>query len=795
MSEEKFVYTACPGWGDHDYCALKTIVKDGKIDHCERIIYSEPEELDGHICQKGCLAARMPYDPARIQYPMKRVGERGEGKWERISWDQALDEIAEKLIEIRDKYGPQSVAAWELPAGVPAASGVRSGVMRRFLNLYGVTNMQASIGLDNGPSYTEFYLMNTMYPHVVYDPQNIIGTDLIYVWGCNPIENQMRCAQNLVRAREAGAKIVDIGLIFDGTAGFADEFVGVKPGSDGHLAMAFIDYAIKNDYCDFPYLLDKTNVAYLVRDDNGMLAQDAEGNYLVFDADAQAITPVAPVRGAYSSANIAFTGHYEYDGVGVTPAFQLLKDRAAEFSAEAVADYVGLSATKIEALAEEWFSAEKAYIISGLGLRYANANETYRMFNLLGLLTGRLGKPQSGVIESLMLMGYPVAVNDIGVACPEGPYNVKSKSVRMHDWFKDAESDDSPYHAFLAIDGNPVHQQPDRQRWLNILSKMDLVVDFDVWLTDTGELADYVLPELMSFERKDLVVAACYNHIVLQEPAIEPQVDAIDFVDLFSGLGKRLGFGEYFDKTVEDYIDMYLDVDFYPPISTIEPKVTCERLEKEKMVRINVPAVPKYDPWLLDGDAPYGTPTGRLEIYAERLAEQGVALTKPLEPRVLGKSEEYPFQFFSGRQRFFMQSSYTDDPINIELSGGEPATRINPKDARALGLEDGDIVEVYSDTGHVVTKLDIDECVPAGTVHVWFGWRKRQFIEGTYAEVATPCAGELSVGPIEDKWYADYIAAGNSDNPLIDFLVTEAGSTDMYWDSVCNIRKYEPKEA
>ena len=99
---ESFVYTACPGWGDHDYCALKTIVKDGKIVRMEKVDYTGPEADEGHICQKGCLVGRQPYDPKRLKKPLKRVGERGEGKWEEISWDQALDEIGEKLCQIRD---------------------------------------------------------------------------------------------------------------------------------------------------------------------------------------------------------------------------------------------------------------------------------------------------------------------------------------------------------------------------------------------------------------------------------------------------------------------------------------------------------------------------------------------------------------------------------------------------------------------------------------------------------------------------------------------------------------------
>lgn len=95
---------------------------------------------------------------------------------------------------------------------------------------------------------------------------------------------------------------------------------------------------------------------------------------------------------------------------------------------------------------------------------------------------------------------------------------MKSVPVRMAQWFAAAEADDSPYKALIVCSGNPVHQQPDRQRWLDVVKDMELVVDYDVWLTDTGEIADYVLPDLMSFEREDLITGACYNHVILQEP-------------------------------------------------------------------------------------------------------------------------------------------------------------------------------------------------------------------------------------------------------------------------------------
>ena len=790
---ESFVYSACPGWGDHDYCAIKTIVKDGKIERTERIIYSDPEATEGHICQKGCLAGRMPYDPNRLKYPMKRAGERGEGKWERISWDQALDEIAAKLTEIGEKYGHESVVLWGFNAGAPPSAGFEALMPNRWANLFGCTYPMASVALDNGPFYAEFYAANSAYPHVIVDPRTMIGADLIYLWGCNPIENQMRIAKNLVAARDEGATIVDIGLVFDGTAGFADEFYGVRPGSDGHMAMAFVDYILQNDCVDFGYLLKNTVAAYLVDGETGLLAKDAEGNYLVYDNAAGAVAPVAAPKGDYPSDDIAFYGSFEYEGKTLTTALTLLKEEAAKWSAEAVAEKVGLPAETITALAKRWAEAENAFIATGYGLRYYNATETCRIFNLLGMLTGRLGKQYNGIIEGLQTQCWPLILNDAAVSMPNGPEDLRAKCMRQWQWFAEADSDDSPYKAFIKSEGNPVHQQPDRNRWLRIFSHMELVVDIDVWLTDTGELADYVLPDAMAFERQDIIMPACYNHVVLQEPAIEPAADVLDPVELWSGLGKRMGYGEYFDKTNDEWCEIRLQSP-YPLIASVEPKIDFARLKAEKMIRFNAPPL-YYDGWVAD-QGQWGTATGRLELYAERLKDLGLAIAHPRETIAVGKSEEYPFQFFSGRQRFFMQSSFTDDPINVELSGGSPATRLNPKDARALGFEAGDMVEVYNEMGHVVTRLEIDECVPAGTVHTWFGWRARQFEEGTYAECVTTYASEKTNQELEEKWAEDWLAAGNSFNMFTDPISAEIASSDCYWDSWCNIRKYEAgKEA
>ncbi|MDR0501285.1 MAG: molybdopterin-dependent oxidoreductase [Coriobacteriales bacterium] len=790
MQEEKFVYTACPGWGDHDYCVIKTITKDGKIVRTEKVEYSEPELCDGHICQKGLTSGRQPYHPDRLLYPLKRKGERGEGKWEKISWDQALDEIATKLLDISERYGPESVVLWTLPAGVPPASGLGTLLSQRFGSLWGVTDPLISFGLDNGPFYTNFYNFGHGMGYLLIDPRNFIGADYIIVWGANPIENQMRITQNLVRARDAGAKIIDIGLIFDGTAGWVDEFVGVKAGSDGFIALAMARQILELGLEDRDFLINHTVAAYLVRDDDGRFYRDEIGNFAIWDTISGKAVAVTPQKGDIKADVPALEGNYVLEGsIHVKPAFQLLKEGLSEYTLDAAEKISGVSASRIAQITIEYASAKNAYLIGALGLRYANQGETYRAFDLLATITGNMGRPGAGVTTELIPISYPVVFNDLAITRPFGAQGNKTNPVRQGEFFEQVKRGDCPYKAFICPAGNPVHQFPNRSRWLGFVDKLELFVDIDIWLTDTGELADYVLPDAMPFERTELVCAAQYNHIVLQEPAIEPQGDVRSPTWYWTQLAKRLGLGEYFNKSEDEWLQIRLDTD-YPPIASLEPKLTLERLRAEKMVRQNAPVEPKFDPF---ASLTFPTATGRIEFYFERLADIGFAVPRYLpcyESPVIDGNERFPYQLFTGRQRFFMQSMFTEDPITKELSGGGPATRMNPKDAVKEGLKNGDMVEVYNERGHVVAVLRTDEAVPPGTVHVWFGWRKRHFEKGTYSELMVPITDPSTVDALADHWWNDYVEAGNEIDCCLSSDAQLTGAWDTLWDVACAVRPY-----
>ena len=582
MSEESFVYTCCPGWGDHEYCAIKTIVKDGKIVRTEAPCYTGAEECEGYICQKGIMAARQPYDPKRLTHPLKRVGERGEGKWEKISWDQAMDEIAAKLLELRDKYGPESLAMWDLVASVPPAQGLQAVLGSRFIGMWGATDPVKAYGLDNGPFYAAFFDFGNFFKYATTDPRNFDDSDLIIIWGANPVENQMRVTRHFVEAKSRGAKIIDIGLLFDASAGFSDEFVPVKPGSDPALSMTMVNVIIEKKLYKEDFLLAYTVAPFLIRDDDGMYLRDAEGNYVVWDLDADAPCSTVIGQQALPCDNPELDGEHVVDGVACKTAFARLREHAATYTPEWQEAVTGVPAEVAVRLAEEYATVESAYIFGALGLRYQNQGESYRSFYLLGALTGNLGRPGAGVTSEMSPAGFPLVFNDAPIIMPDGYENFKGKMLRQAEFIEQVQTQEPyPIKAFWVIAGNPVHNCPNRSLWIDkIFPQMELIVDIDIWMTDTGMYSDYVLPDCMPFERYEIASSASYNHIVLQEPAIEPIGEARDASFVYYELAKRVGLGEYFDKTAEEWIQIRIDTD-YPLIKNIDPPLTYERLKKE----------------------------------------------------------------------------------------------------------------------------------------------------------------------------------------------------------------------
>jgi anaerobic selenocysteine-containing dehydrogenase len=521
--------------------------------------------------------------------------------------------------------------------------------------------------------------------------------------------------------------------------------------------------------------------------------RDPAGNYVVWSSVANGPVSVAP-KDDNPPTEVCLTGEFNVAGVACKPAFQLLVRHLQDYTPEKQAAITGVAPETVRQLSSEYAGNKPALMLGALGMRYQNQGESYRALLLLSVLTGNIGVLGGGATCELMPTGYPILFNDFSIAFPEGIEGIKAKYVRQDAFFEQVKtSQPYPIKAFIKANGNPVHNCPNRTRWeQETFPQMDLVVEFDIWMTDTGELADYVLPDCMPFERMELVASACYNHIVLQEPAIEPLGEARDPAYFWRELAKRVGLGEYFDKTTEEWLEIRLQSPF-PMIANIQPSLTMERLKKEKRVRAAVPETPN-DPY---ASRKFPSASGRVEFYVERLADLGEAFAKyrpTLEtPDGVRKDIPYKYQFFTGRQRFFMQSMFTDDPWMTRLSGGEPSARMNPIDAAEEGLKDGDWIECFNQRGKVKTILRLDEAIPPGTVQVWFGWRKRQFQEGTYSELLVPLGSPETIDDLAKRWWKFIVDDGKVGNMYAGGESVLAGAWDTIWDCACNVRKVNGK--
>lgn len=228
--EEKITYTVCPAAGCHENCVLKVYVQKGRIFKVESADYSEEPSLRS-VCLKGLASLRILEHQDRLKYPLRRVGPRGSGQWERVSWDEAWQNIAEKLLEIREKYGP---AAVKMMAGGSSSVGLLHCklALERLANLWGAGGEIEGRGhlADGGvPSGSVLTLGRASQSH---DSRDYKNSRLVIIWSENTAETAVRKMRFIMEAKQAGAKLVVVSSLYTTTAALADIWIPVRPGTE-----------------------------------------------------------------------------------------------------------------------------------------------------------------------------------------------------------------------------------------------------------------------------------------------------------------------------------------------------------------------------------------------------------------------------------------------------------------------------------------------------------------------------------------------------------------------------------
>jgi molybdopterin-containing oxidoreductase family molybdopterin binding subunit len=735
MTEEKIrqIRTVCPAHCGIDACGIIAHVQGDRVVKVEPAEFPDPNHR--RICLRGLSSLNITYHPDRLKYPMKRIGQRGEGKFERISWNDALDFIAGKFKKIAAEHGWPAIA-WVL--GGPGAGTTKFGGYLRLASLTRSTRVSAWGYGDAGLPCGSRVIFGTQFPYGLLFGQLWSGSpnpDMVVVWGANPGESQpLNLMRPIMDAKARGARLVVIDPRFTVTASKADQYVGVKPGTDAALALGLMNVIFEKGLQDEAFILRHTVGPYLVRDDNGQYLRGRdvglpeENEYIVWDE----ITAGPKPRNA-TDIRPALNGAFTANGVACQPSLQLLRNLARAYDPQHAAEITGLEANLVIRLAEKIGTSKSVIFVTHMGFtRTFHGDISLRGLGTVAALTGNVTATFRG--------GYLPAVlnwNPFLKARPEQASYTRLGILQLYDAV--IKGKPFPVKAVWFSFINFLNQCANSQKIAaEMFPQLDLIVDTELFMTPTARYADILLPVCSYLEFSDLVPHP-YPYVQLQQKVIEPLYESRADVDIAAGLAERLGFQEYFAGGQEGFIDLILDSG-HDSIKGI----TREKLRQQALGLTFIPPLDQ------EFEIPFSTASGKIELYSEKLVAEGQALPvflEPLETPVKPGSHKYPLAFIQGHSRFRTHSMFANVAALLELNP-EPLVEINPRDAAARSIADNDLVTVFNDRARTTLKARLSEGVGPGLINITQGWWIDQFKEGSVNHLTHDV-----INPVHEKIY------------------------------------------
>ncbi|KHT62855.1 dimethyl sulfoxide reductase [Photobacterium gaetbulicola] len=712
-SEEKVVWSACTvNCGSR--CPLRMHVADGEIKWVETDNTGDDEYGNHQVraCLRGRSMRRRVYNPDRLKYPMKRVGKRGEGKFKRISWEEAYDEIANNLTRIRKDYGSEAVylnyGTGTLGGTVTKSWPPGGTLIARLMNLSGgylnhygdYSTAQIAAGLNY--TYGGWASNNSF--------SDLENTKLIVQFGNNPAETRMSgggLIHHLMESKaRSNAKMIMIDPRYNDTAaGREDQWIPIRPGTDTALVAAIAHVLITENMVDQPFL-DKYCVGY----------------------DEKTLPASAPANSDYKSYIL---GKGE-DGVEKTPAW--------------ASPITGIPVDIIVKLAREIGQAKPCAIFQGWGLqRTANGEIASRAIAMLALLTGNLGinGGGSGARESdynIPFVRFPIPENPIKTsismflwtdAIVRGPEMTATK-----DGVRGKDKLDVPIKFIWNYAGNClINQHSDINRTHDILQDdkaCEMIVVIDNHMTSSAKYADILLPDLTTSEQADFCMdtkAANMPYFIYADKAIEPQFEARGIYEMCTEIAKRLGIEKEFTEGrdqqgwLEHLYKLTRENDpSLPDFETVRKQGIVKRRDPNghfvayKAFRDN----PEQNP--------LSTPSGKVEIYSERLANLAKEWELPegdvIHPLPVHVStaegwddpnrSKYPLQLTGFHYKARCHSTYGNVDIIKEAAPQE--MWMNPVDAEQRGVKNGDLIRIFNDRGEVHINAKVTPRMMPGVV-------------------------------------------------------------------------------
>ena len=743
-SEEKIVPGRC-FYGGCFSCSYCVTLRDG---HVVKVTPDPDAPYGRRPCLRGVSQMQRLYSNERINYPMRRVGERGSGEWERISWDEAIDTIASKWRAYHSEFGGQSIAM----AKASGAARYLSLALARLSNLLGMTAVDTAsdwsfyVGLHRVYGNPSVGIMTT--PGNEPFEEDVFNAKTIMMWGHNLSEAYLQRWRYVMEAQAGGAKVVTVDPVQTLTATRSDEWYAPRPASDAALLLAMAQVVIDEGLHDEDYLLNHTVGPYLVRADTGEFLRMSDLGVEPTEGPANPMTgkptvvdpPVVwdAASGKAVAANDAIepalSGSWNIDGFEASTSFDLLKRHVQDYTPDEVSNMCELSVEDIRKLAR--IAADGPVLhMTGMGAQaYGNGVQVGAALGVLLAVTGMVGKPGTGVVgaafnpPSNSKFLFPTKTRATNVTFMELPEVMETNTFAGKEY--------PPIKSLFIAACGFIGGRVDMNRILGkIVDNVEFVVCADTVFSDSAQQADIVLPITHHYELEDIYISPVTNDLQYNARIIEPAFEAKTDQEVCRLIAGSMGLGDSFDDD-ETMLRQLLDT----PVLT-KQGITLETLREKGTVRF----APKGVAY---ADGRYPTPTGKVEFYCEKpkprlefgqerddAAERLPRFYPPFEAWPEADAmKKFPFILNSERSRNRWHSQGFEG-MWLEEINPEPTIRINEADAANRGIDAGDYVEVFNDRGSAVARAYPCAGIRPGMLTYPKGFQSHQYVSGNFAEL------------------------------------------------------------
>ncbi|MBI4493634.1 MAG: molybdopterin-dependent oxidoreductase [Chloroflexi bacterium] len=752
----------------------------------ERVVALRPDAshpYGGALCAKGRAAPELLDHPERVDYPLRRTRPKTDPDpgWERCTWDEALDLVARKLLEVRAASGPEAVVFSKGTGGGTGLTDTEAW-LGRLANCFGTPNVASTTHLcqwprDTGAACYTFGTERLAMPDVA-------RSGCVVLWGSNPSANFLSLARAVVAAQARGAKLLVVDPRRIGLANKADLLLQLRPGTDGALALGLIHLLIQSGRYDEAFVRAWTNAPLLVRADTGHLLQvEALAPHLLGQADGDvtgspryvaalegrdALVAYDPRLGRYrvlspelkalsarlllrtqdfqlrTQDSVALRGAWRVllaDGreVECRPVFERLATVAAAHPPDVVARITGVPAEQLVAAAR--LLAEQRpvshYFHNGL-VQHTNATQAARAIEVLYALLGDFDRPGGNVpapeprVRPIQARSaLPEALSQRRLGRQERPIGPPARpgNVAAYDLYEAAlEGQPYPVRALVAFGGNLLLANGDTLRGRAALQRLEFFAQMELFHTPTSRLADVLLPAASFLESPALQLGFRYPieamaHVQRREAVVEPRYERRSDIEVIFALACRLGLGEHFwGGDVEAAYN-----------AVLEPSgLTWEALAARPH-GVSVPSAAlryrKYADLDASTGAPSGfaTPTRKVELFSVTFAAHGFApLPTYVEPALSPVSapelaEQFPLVLTNAKRAQYLHSQGRGLP-SLRKAAPTPTAQVHPRTAARYGIANGAWIAVETSSGSARAQVHVTDSILPGVVCVNHGW-------------------------------------------------------------------------